>query len=79
MKISNDLKRVRRKLKLFEKEGLNELLFDLIDLLAEEGEIVYSFMPTSEKRTYVGMLEARYQEEEKLLAPPDPKQSKLFE
>jgi hypothetical protein len=79
MKISNDLKRVRRKLKLFEKEGLNELLFDFIDLLGKEGEMKYPTMASSDKRNLIDTLEARYKTEERELTPPDPKQSKLFE
>jgi hypothetical protein len=72
MKISNDLKRVRKKLKLFDQEALNWVLSDLL------GKIDHN-MSQKTKDFWIMALKVKYQAEAHQLTPPDPKQSKLFE
>lgn len=78
MEVTNEIKRTRKKLKLLEnEEGVNWLLFDLIDEINKqmnEDEPV----PESEKVKLIKQLTKKYQSFLKKNCPEDPKQTKIW-
>jgi len=73
--LSNEIRRTRRKLELFEEEGVNSLLYDALDIAKEELD------PWSGKgkRWVVKRLKAKYLQFLQENEPKDSKQQKLFD
>lgn len=78
MEIQNELRRAKQKLKLFDQEALNWVLFDLIDLIDKDIGEKDDPVPEEEKIKFVDKLKKSYQKYIKDNTPTDPKQVKLF-
>lgn len=73
--ITNEIKRLRIKVELLQKEGCNSLLMDIIDLCKKSSLRLES---EYEKLLLIDELEDNYKQKLKVLLPENSKQQKLF-
>lgn len=71
-KINNNLKRVRKKLKLFDQEALNWLLSDFMNYIGKDD------IDDEEKKSIIEGFKQNLKRQEEALTPPEGKQQKLF-
>jgi len=76
MEIQNELRRVNKKIKLFEQEALNWVLSDLIEQI--DKDIEGTGVPQNEKTKMINKLKRSYQKYIKDNTPGDSKQIKLL-
>ncbi len=72
-----ELRRTKVKLALFDQEGADWLLFDLIDTM-DELEGFQTCRSEESKLLILSLLRARYKQYIKTHTPEDPSQTKLF-